>query len=224
MDITHIVTSSGGWLALSSLMLLSGSTAASFCARGAQTMPGQRKWSTISISAVALDYLVKYGVIGSGADLAGLVTFTIVTSRSGLMWRLNFSDKDTRSRKVLQQGISWITFAFCVGFAYASQIAVKGSFDPYSLLVLGGNGFGCLADSLNVVTWRRRSHFMMAGFMLAFGIYTGSWALMAKASIDLGACGYFDPLFGEHRRKRIKEALRSILAPRRPKLAADEHQ
>ena len=224
MGITHIVTSSGVWVALSSFMLLSGSAATSFCARGAQTMPGQRKWSTISLSAVALDYLVRYGVIGSGADLAGLVTFTIVTSRSGLVWWLNFSDKDTNSRKALQQGISLITFAFCVGFTYASQIAVKGSFDPHSLLVLAGNGFACLADSLNVVTWRRRSHFMMAGFQLAFGSYTGSWALMAKASIDLGACVYFDPLFSEHRRKRIKDALQSILAPRPPKHAAVEHR
>ena len=37
MDITHIVTSSGVWLALSSFMLLSGSAATSFCARRAQT-------------------------------------------------------------------------------------------------------------------------------------------------------------------------------------------
>jgi hypothetical protein len=224
MDITRLVVSSGGWLALSSFILLTCAMAASVCARGAQKMPGQRKWSTISLSAVALDYLVKYGVIGSGADLAGLVTFTIVTSRSGAVWCFNFSDKDARARKALQQAISWVTFALCVGFAYASQVTVKGSFDPLTLLVLAGNGFACLADSLNVVIWRRRSHFMMAAFMLAFAIYTDCWALMAKASIDLGACIYFDPLFGEDRRERIKDALRSIFVQRRPKLAAVEHR
>jgi hypothetical protein len=170
------------------------------------------------------NYLVKYCVVGSGAALAGLVTFTVVTSRAGVVWQLNFSSKDAGSRKALQQGIVWVSYALCVGFAYQSQMAAKGSFDPYTLLVLAGNGFACLADSLNVVTWRRRGHFLMAACMLAFGIYTVGWTLLAKASIDLGACVYFDPLFGEKRRKRIKDALWSILALRLPKLPAVEHQ
>jgi hypothetical protein len=99
-------------------------------------------------------------------------------------------------------------------------MAAKGSFDPYTLLVLAGNGFACLADSLNVVTWRRRSHFLMAVCMLAFGVYTVGWTLIAKASIDLGACVYFDPLFGENRRARIAEVLKSVGVLRRAEPAA----
>jgi hypothetical protein len=214
------MTWSGSWMVLSSLTLMICSAGASIRARGAQTMPGQRQWSTISLGAVALDYLTKYCVVGSGAALAGLVTFTLVTSRAGTVWRFDFSNKDTTSRKALQQGIVWVTYALCVGFVYESQIAAKGSFDLFTLLILAANGFGALADSLNVVTWRRRSHFMMAGFMLAFGIYTGAWALMAKASIDLGACVYFDPLLGKNLRGRINEALKSIRVLRRTEPAA----
>lgn len=219
-----LVISPSGWSALSSTILLAFSVAASISARGAQTMPGQRKWHTISLSTVVLDYLVRYAVVGSGAILAGLVTFTIVTSRSGVMWCLDFSDGDTRSRKALQQGISWVTFALCVGLAYESQMAAKGWFDPFTLLALAGSGFACLADSLNVVTWRRRSLFVTAAFMLAFGIYTGSWALMAKVGIDLAACVYFDPLLGQERRERIRDALRSLLASRWSKRAAVEQR
>jgi len=205
-----------GWLALSSVILLTFSMATSVCARGAPTMTRQRKWATICLSTVALDYLVKYAVVGSGAALAGLVTFSLLASRSATTWCLNFSAEDTRARKALQRAICWVIFALCVGVGYASQIATKGWFDPFTLLVLAGNAFACLADCFNVVTWRRRSHFMMAAFMLAFGIYTASSALIAKAGIDLSACAYFDPLFGDHRRARIKDALRSILAPRWP--------
>lgn len=208
------MTAPVGWLDLSAFILLTCSVTASVSARGAQTMRGQRKWSTISLSAIALSYLVKYAVVGSGAALAGLVTFTLLTSRSATTWCLDFSDKDTRSRKVLQQGICWATFVLCVGCSYESQMAAKGWFDPFTLLVLAGNAFACLADSLNVVTWRRRSHFVMAAFMFAFGSYTASSALIAKAGIDLAACAYFDPLFGEDRREWIKEALRSMFAPR----------
>jgi hypothetical protein len=220
MQEEHPMTWSGNWMALSRLILLTCSAAASIRARGAHTMPGQRQWSTISLGAVALDYLIKYCVVGSGAALAGLVTFTIMTSRAGTVWRFDFSNKDTGSRKALQLGIVWVAYALCVGFTYESQIAAKGSFDPYTLLALAANGFASLADSLNVVTWRRRSHFMMAGCMLAFGIYTGAWPLMAKASIDLGACVYFEPLFGKDRRKRINETLKSIRVLRRTDPAA----
>jgi hypothetical protein len=224
MEITRLVVSAGGCLALSSLILLTCSAAASICARGAQTMPGQRKWHSIATSAVALDYLGKYCVVGSGADLAGLSTYAIVACRSGATWCFNFSDQDTRSRKAVQRGVGAGAFALCVGVAVASQMAATGSFDPYTLLALAGCGFGCVADSVNALTWRRRTHLVMSAFMLAFGIYTGSWALIAKACIDLGACIYFDPLFGEDRRERMNDALKSMLVPWLSKLAAVRHR
>jgi hypothetical protein len=216
------MTAPGGWLALSSFILPTLSVAASISARGAQTMPGQRKWSTLSLCAIALDYLIKYTVVGSGAELAGLLTVTIMASRAGTTWRLNFSDKDTRARKTLQLALCWVSFVLCVGITYKAQMAAKGWFDPFTLLALAGIGMASLADSLNVVTWRRRSHFVTAAFLLAFGIYTDASAMMAKTAIDLAACIYFDPLFGQERRARITDALRSMLVPGWPKRAAVE--
>jgi hypothetical protein len=171
-----------------------------------QRMQNQRKWSTISLSIVTFDYLLKYGIAPSAANLTGILSFLIVTGRSAIVWGLNFKDDDSRFRKYLQRGISCVTFALCAGLTYRSQIVLKGSFDPYTSLPIAGIAFASVADCCNNIVPRRRNHLCMAAFQFAFGAYTWSSSLLGKAGVDIGACIFFDPWFGDDRRMRVKAA------------------
>jgi hypothetical protein len=125
-------------------------------------MQNQRKWSTMSLSVVTFDYLLKYGAAPSAANLTGLLSFLIVTGRSAIVWGLNFKGDDSRFRKYLQRGISCVAFALCAGMTYRSQIVLKGSFDPYTSLPIAGIAFASAAVCCNNIVPRRRNHLCMA--------------------------------------------------------------
>jgi hypothetical protein len=160
----------------------------------------------VSLSVVTFDYLLKYGIAPNAANLTGLLSFFIVTGRSATIWGPNFKSNDSRFRKYLQRGLSCVTFALCAGMTYRSQIVLKGSFDPYTSLPIAGIAFASAVDCCNNIVPLRRKHLCMAAFQFAFGAYTWSSSLLGKASVDIGACIFFDPWFGDDRRARAKAA------------------
>jgi hypothetical protein len=124
-------------------------------------MQNQRKWSTMSLSVVTFDYLLKYGAAPSAANLTGLLSFLIVTGRPAIVWGLNFKGDDSRFRKYLQRGISCVAFALCAGMTYRSQMSSR---DPYTSLPSAGIAFASAAVCCNNIVPRRRNHLCMAAF------------------------------------------------------------
>ncbi len=152
-----------------------------------------RMWTTTSLSAILLEYLFKTAVDPSAVNLAGVLIWGLVTARSALVLHFNFSAKDRLDP--LQLSITGGTWALGMVTTVASQIYLKGAFDPKTILPIIGTGFGALADCFNDETHRLRSQFAMSLFQLAFGVLTDSWSLMGKTSIDALACIWFDPLW-----------------------------
>jgi hypothetical protein len=192
-------------LSYSTFILLALSTAAAICAKQrSKGLRHMRKWTTLALALVTIDYLVKCGAHPTGAVLAGLATWTIVTARSSAVYFLNFSSKDRNNP--LQLGISIGSFALCLAMTLGSQWYLTGSIDAWTWLPLIGTAFGSLADSFNVEEYRLRSQFFMAVFHFAFGVVTNSWSLMIKTAIDAGACLAFDAGLG----KSVAAAARSF--------------
>lgn len=160
----------------------------------AEAMRATRKFSTISLAFVSLDYLLKCATNPTPANLAGLFNFPIVTGRSAAVWAFDFQKEDSRFRKRLQKAISVGTSVLCVAATVGSQILHSGWFDPWTTLNLLGILFAATADACNGPVSRRRNHLVMAGFQLAFGCYTGAGTLIGKAAVDVGACLWNDPI------------------------------
>jgi hypothetical protein len=178
-------------LSYATYVLLALSTAAAISAKQrSRGLRHMRKWTTIALALVMMDYLIKCGVEPSGAVVTGLVTWAIVTARSSAIYLLNFTAKDRNNP--LQLAISIGSFALCLVATLGSQWYLTGTIDRWTLLPLVGTAFGSLADSLNVEEYRLRSQFFMAVFHFAFGVVTNSWSLMIKTAIDAAACITFD--------------------------------
>jgi hypothetical protein len=156
-------------LSYATYVLLALSTAAAISAKQrSRGLRHMRKWTTIALALVMMDYLIKCGVEPSGAVVTGLVTWAIVTARSSAIYLLNFTAKDRNNP--LQLAISIGSFALCLVATLGSQWYLTGTIDRWTLLPLVGTAFGSLADSLNVEEYR----------------------LMIKTAIDAAACITFD--------------------------------
>ncbi len=159
-----------------------------------QAMRATRKFSTISLAFVSLDYLLKCAINPTPANLVGLFNFPIVTTRSATVWACDFQKGDSRFKRNLQKAISVITSILCVAATVGSQIFYTGSFDPWTTLNLLGILFAATADACNTPVSRRRNHLVMASFQLAFGCYTSAGTLIGKAAVDVVACLWHDPV------------------------------
>jgi hypothetical protein len=174
------------------VLLCCSSVASVLAKRRANGIRSMRMWTTASLAAVTLNYLLKSTADPSGVNLAGVLVMSLATTRSGLLFMLDFTAKDRLNPS--QLGITAVTWALSILVTVISQAWLTGSLDPRTILLIIGTSFGAFADSLNIATHRLRSQLGMAVFQLAFGIATGAWSLIGKTSIDAAACIWNDPL------------------------------
>lgn len=173
----------------SGILIAFSTIAAVYAKQRSRGLRHMRKWTTIALGVVTIDYVIKCCVHLDGAVVAGLLTWSIVTARSSAIFLFNFTNND-RNRPI-QIAISIGSFMLCLVTTLGSQWYLTGAIDRWTWLPLVGTAFGSLADSLNVEEYRLRSQFFMALFHFVFGVLTNSWSLMAKTAIDGSACMAF---------------------------------
>jgi hypothetical protein len=202
--------------ALFSYTLIAFSMIAAVCAKQrSRGLRHMRKWTTIALCMVTIDYAIKCCIHPSGAVVVGLLTWGIVTTRSSAVFLFNFTNND-RNRPI-QVAISIGSFVLCLVTALGSQWYLTGAIDRWTWLPLIGTGFGSLADSLNLEEYRLRSQFFMAVFHFAFGVVTNSWSLMIKTAVDGSACVAFS-----HTARQAYAAVARLRAKRDPQKAPAE--
>ena len=185
----------------------------------AQAMRSARKFSTISLAFVSLDYVLKCVASPSPANFAALFQFPIVTGRSAMIWALDFQKGDSPRRMNLQKGIAIGTSVLGVAAIVGSQLVCAGPFDPWTSLNLFAMLFAATADACNGAVSRRRYHLAMGCLQVAFGCYTGAGTLFGKAAVDVGACLWHDPL-ARHVVETARSLVRNGVGRRRRPLAA----
>lgn len=145
------------------------------------------------VSSVTADYGWQYFQHGDRAHLAGLIIFSTVAARAGLIAARDFDDK-TRGRIVAG------SFALSTALSIGSQIALTHGFAPVTLLPIAGGIAGCIHDYSKNLAVRRRCILANGLLSLPYAALTCSGGLAAKnLFIDIGWNGfcikkYKDPL------------------------------
>jgi len=136
-----------------------------------------------SLGLITADYLLAYCQTGKSVKMMGAVTLGTMFCRSLLL----LSRRGQKNSKSIAGG------AFLAGSLLAvSNQVIAGNISPSSILIIGGLGFGCLADYQETMKNRRACFFTMGVCSMGFALASGSWPLFINnLSADVIANGYF---------------------------------